>query len=109
MMCWLCDENDGQMEACQDCGTLICFDQVGGDDVIGRAYITESGDLFCSRCGAGYDEVDDEDDDPYDFYPAAWYDPGSGVSELEPEETPRETYIGPGSETLQPGDEERDV
>lgn len=45
-------------------------------------------------------ESDDEDDydDAWDYYPADWYDPSSPVSEIEPEETPREIYIGPGSE-----------
>lgn len=43
-----------------------------------------------------YDE--DEDDDGWDYYPANWYREGSAESELEPEDTPRDIYIGPGSE-----------
>jgi hypothetical protein len=44
---------------------------------------------------------EDEDDDEYgdwDYYPANWNYPGSAVSELEPDDTPRDIYIGPGSE-----------
>lgn len=45
-----------------------------------------------------YDEEDEDEYGDYDFYPADWYRAGSAESELEPEETPREIYIGPGSE-----------
>lgn len=54
------------------------------------------------------DYEDDDEEGPYHFYNADWYDPDSGVSELEPEETPRQTYIGPGSETLPPGVDEEE-
>lgn len=43
-------------------------------------------------------EFEIEDGYEWDMYGASWFDPDSGVSELEPEDTPRETYIGPGSE-----------
>lgn len=55
-MCWMCDENFGDMESCSDCGRAICFDeQPDPVDVIDRAYVTASGDLYCSRCGKKYD------------------------------------------------------
>jgi hypothetical protein len=32
-------------------------------------YITESGDLFCARCGERYDEAENEDcENKYDLY-----------------------------------------
>lgn len=51
-------------------------------------------------------ELDDEDEDgdSWDYYPANWYRPGSALSALEPEDTPREIYIGPGSEVEQDGE-----
>jgi hypothetical protein len=58
-MCNLCDENDGEMESCQDCGRLICFDLEHNDDICSRAYVTASGDVFCSWCGKRYDEIDE--------------------------------------------------
>ena len=61
-MCDLCDEHDGEMVSCQDCGCLICFDAEEEDDVVRKAYITAGGDLFCSACGRGQDE--DEEDAP---------------------------------------------
>lgn len=95
MMCKMCDEVEDGLVLCQDCGESICFD----DDT---AYVTMSGDLFCRRCGSDYDRAEeetwDEEYDGWDYYPADWYRPGSAESELEPEETPREIYIGPGSE-----------
>lgn len=100
-MCWLCDENDGDYVHCQDCGRLICEDFGGSDDVVDRPYVTASGDLFCARCGRGHDEREEAMDDDLDFgweYPAAWYDPGSDLDQLEDDDTPRTTYIGPGSE-----------
>lgn len=83
--------------------------------------------IWCNHFGAGSDEYDfsghkgfhrecyeelryevgesdeDEDDDAWDNYPANWYRPGSAESALEPEDTPREIYIGPGSEYEQAG------
>lgn len=67
-MCQLCDENDGEMESCQDCGRLICFDESSDSvDVIDRAYVTASGDLFCARCGRKHDG-DEEDERESDYY-----------------------------------------
>ena len=48
-------------------------------------------------------ESDDDEDDDWDEYDgwdynASWNDPGSSTSDIEPEDTPRQTYIGPGSE-----------
>ncbi len=59
-MCDMCDENDGELQSCQDCGCLICFDHDSGDGIIRRAYVTSSGDLFCRSCGRQYDEEDDD-------------------------------------------------
>lgn len=45
-----------------------------------------------------YDEDEEfEDDFGFDYY-EDWYDPKSPLSEIEPEDTPRTKYIGPGSE-----------
>lgn len=52
------------------------------------------------------DEYDDGYGDNWDYYPADWYRPGSAESELEPEDTPRDIYIGPGSEYEQADDDE---
>lgn len=60
-MCSICDENNGEMAGCQDCGRLICFDVESSDDVVARAYVTASGDLFCARCGRAYDEAEEEE------------------------------------------------
>ena len=49
------------MPSCQDCGRLICFDEpADSEDVIDRAYVTDSGDLFCTRCGREYDRAERE-------------------------------------------------
>ena len=69
-MCRMCEECDARAvseydpacESCQDCGAMICFDVKGGDDVMRGAYVTESGDLFCNRCGPRYDRDAEEDD-----------------------------------------------
>lgn len=61
-MCYMCDTGDVGMESCQDCGCLICYDIDFDDDVIRRAYVTTSGDLFCRRCGRKYDEAEEEAD-----------------------------------------------
>ena len=61
-MCDLCRDN----VACQDCGIMVCYDIKGGDDLIRPAYITESGDLFCDRCGPQYDEDDVYVDEPWE-------------------------------------------
>lgn len=107
-MCYMCEENNGEMEGCQDCGSMICFDirRGGGDDVMSRAYVTNEGDLMCERCGSRYDraaekwdDVEGDEYDGWDNYPEDWYDAKSPVSEIEPPETPRMKYIGPGSET----------
>ena len=77
-MCELCDENGGEMMGCQDCGRLICYDNEPNNiDVVDRAYVTASGDLFCSRCGSRYDQEEEdsfEDEDFYDSYSEGWYD-----------------------------------
>lgn len=68
-MCYLCEESaDGSMESCQQCGRLICFDNPAGsfDDVCSRAYVTNSGDLYCERCGAQHDRAEEEECEEYD-------------------------------------------
>lgn len=98
-MCEMCDKNGGEMESCQDCGAGLCYDIESQDDVFSPPYVTASGDLFCVRCGRGYDEREEAMDDDLDFgweYPAAWYDPDSDLDQLE--DTPQTKYIGPGSE-----------
>lgn len=67
-MCDLCEQNGGEYESCQDCGKLICFDEEPGTggDVIDCAYVTASGDLFCTRCGSKYDRADETEEDFYD-------------------------------------------
>ncbi len=99
-MCQLCEENNGEMIACQDCGCSICFDVTSSDDVIRRAYITESGDVFCSLCGLANDReqavLDSEEIDWFDVYPERWYDEDSDLDELE--DAPQTRQIGPGTE-----------
>lgn len=69
-MCQLCIENDGEMESCQDCGRSICFDEKpDSTDVVDKAYVTASGDLFCQRCGREYDKAQEEEEGAdIDFY-----------------------------------------
>jgi hypothetical protein len=97
-MCELCEENGGEMIGCQDCGCSICYDVPAGDDVIRRAYVTESGDLFCSQCGLANDrrqlELDEEGWLGMEDYPEDWYDEDSDLDELE--DTPQTRQIGPG-------------
>lgn len=72
-MCDLCDQNNGEMESCQDCGRLICFDvKADSVDVIDRAYVTQSGDLFCTRCGSKYDQA--EEDGEQDYFDVEFFD-----------------------------------
>jgi hypothetical protein len=60
-MCDLCDESEtGEMQSCQDCGRLICFDVENGDDVCAPAYVTCSGDLYCDRYGTAHDIAADD-------------------------------------------------
>ena len=68
-MCNLCDESeDGSMQSCKDCRRLICFDYKGDDDVMAPAYVTSSGDLYCSQCGSAYDEAEQEAYEDYYNY-----------------------------------------
>ena len=56
------------MESCQNCGALICFDVESGDDVMRKAYVTASGDLYCVDCGRRHDRDEEreiEDESPY--------------------------------------------
>ena len=58
-MCNLCDENE-DMQSCQDCGHLICFDEKYDGR---KAYVTESGDLFCWNCGSSHDLAEEYEDE----------------------------------------------
>lgn len=50
-MCNMCDERNNGPAGCPECGRLICFDYKGcGDDVMGKAVVTSSGDVMCLRC-----------------------------------------------------------
>lgn len=62
-MCYLCDENDGAPQGCQDCGRLICFDVEAADDVMRRAFVTSSGDLYCDICGREHERSEEAEDD----------------------------------------------
>jgi len=67
-MCEWCERIEeyavGGMHYCQDCGRMLCYDASwDGDDVIGHPYVTESGDLFCTRCGPQHDRQ--EKDNPH--------------------------------------------
>lgn len=96
-MCYLCDENENGYESCQQCGRMICFDNKPNNiDVVDRAYVTASGDLYCYRCGSSHDqeEEDFEDEDGYDPYFDNWYD---ADMDFENEES-NGIDIGPGSE-----------
>lgn len=74
----LCENDDVGPQSCPDCGRLICFDTTGFDDIMAPAYVTESGDLFCDRCGRAHDraeeEFDGEDDDVDEFDEDDWED-----------------------------------
>jgi hypothetical protein len=69
-MCQLCDNNHGELDSCQDCGCLICFDIESGDDVIRPAYVTASGDLFCDLHGRRHDQAaEQEAEEEAGYYP----------------------------------------
>lgn len=61
---------------CQDCGTIIYWDDdmkepvESPDDISCPPYVTMSGDLFCSYCGRKYDEAEEEDEfgEKYELY-----------------------------------------
>jgi len=93
-MCEWCDENNGEMIGCQNCGTDICWDMK-------NVYVTTYGDVFCTHCGRieqhDIDEAEEEDSYGYDFYGASWYDPDM---DFENEES-NGRYIGEGSEEEQ--------
>ncbi len=66
----LCDKNGGEYQSCQDCGRGICFDApVDAIDVLDRAYVTASGDLYCTRCGRKHDKAEEEDAEREHYYP----------------------------------------
>lgn len=74
-MCDLCEESEtGEMQSCQDCGRLICFDVQGDDDVVTRAGVSSSGDLYCSRCAAQHDREEEDADDQMEFDGDEWPD-----------------------------------
>ena len=88
-MCEYCDSEE-TMLYCQDCGKWLCYDHEGeGDDVIGRPYVTNSGDLFCVWHGRRHDEAEEAEYDDLDFgwtpYGRGWYDADSDLDQLEDE------------------------
>jgi hypothetical protein len=88
------DEENDDDGYCQNCGDYYSFSD-------GTAGVTASGDVYCRDCARAMDEEQEEmdaEDSPWDFYPEPWYDARSGVSEVEPEDTPRIKFIGEGSE-----------
>ena len=96
-MCEYCDSEETMMY-CQDCGKWLCYDHVGeGDDVIGRPYVTTSGDLMCVWHGRRHDEaeeaegddLEEAEGDDLDFgwtpYGSSWFDDDSDLDQLEDE------------------------
>lgn len=87
---WLCAEHAVEQGFCYGCGGFFAG--------------TESYDFspvkgLCYDCRSELDEPEGEGDaDYYDFYTEGWVDADSDVSDMEPDETPRGRYIGPGSE-----------
>jgi hypothetical protein len=70
-MCSLCDDNNGEYLSCVDCSRLICFDaKPDSVDVLDRAYVTASGDLYCRNCGMEMDRAEqkEEQDEVEAFY-----------------------------------------
>lgn len=64
----LCEASEsGEMQSCQDCGKLICFEIENGDDVCRPAYVTSSGDLYCDNCGEAHDRAEDEEDEAFEY------------------------------------------
>lgn len=88
---------------CNKCATLEGFCPICGVFVLGSDDDWPLDSYGC--CAECLDEIKSEsgeydgyDADDWDFYPAAWYDPDSDISQLEPPETPTGRYIGLGSE-----------
>lgn len=74
-MCYMCEENNGEYEHCQDCGVAICFDAKRGDDWPAEAGVTSSGDLYCMRHAVQNDrqeEEDEEQDEEWGWMPGPW-------------------------------------
>lgn len=70
-MCYMCDENGGEPECCQDCGVAICFDATDNHGWPEPAGVTTSGDLFCLRHAIEYDEAEEAEleRDPANWIP----------------------------------------
>lgn len=92
-MCDMCDPETGAPTHCPDCARMICFDIEAFDDISAPAYVTLAGDVFCSRCGRGYDEDHERDDSRWDYYPYSWHDPDLPMDDEES----TGKYIGPES------------
>jgi hypothetical protein len=89
------EDDDDEIMYCQDCGRMILWDCKHSDDIVRRAYVTASGDLFCDLCGREYD-LEEERQSEAEAYP--WYDPMDDIEQIQEEQ-----------ETLsEPGDEEAD-
>ena len=74
-MCKELCKSDDYEATCPDCGRMVCFDVVNGDDIMRPAFVTSEGDLYCDRCGKSHEraiEVAEEEDcgemdyDPYE-------------------------------------------
>lgn len=90
-MCYMCDENGGEPEYCQDCGVAICFDATDPHGWPEPAGVTASGDLFCLHHANEYDQAEEEAiDDDIDNYiplPDEAYMEWDGQPDIEDEET----------------------
>lgn len=99
---WLCDDHAVESGFCFGCGFFAAGTEDYDFSPI-KGLCGECVDQFREDAG----EYDDDDEggfwrDPYD---EAWYDRGSDLDELEPPGTPRQRYIGPGSEYAQADDD----
>lgn len=101
---WLCFDHAITNGFCVWCQTF----GAGSDDYDfsgHRGYHRDCWDELRAEAGEDIEDSDDEAEWDGWEYPAAWYDPDSPVSALEPDDTPRSHYIGPGSEYAPEGEE----
>lgn len=91
---WLCSEHAAEYGFCPMCLYFV----LGSDDdrtLAHNGVCVECLDTLRYEMGEADDDWDEYDGWDYN---ASWNDSGSPTSELEPEDTPRDIYIGPGSE-----------
>ena len=72
-MCEMCREPGG-MASCPNCGKLVCWDIEQGDDVIGPAAATMSGDFMCLDCAIRHDR---EAERQYEEWDDHWEPPSN--------------------------------